>query len=531
MKRLWLVVLMLLLAGCASASPITPTVGSSAPALKNPIAIPSEPMTAEPSATESADFRQRARDMGYSDALLELLANMEIPEEQILNPVPIGNGLVSPNGRYVLDSYEIHAFFSCGYLRDTLTDTVQVFPYWFAGYGDSGFLDEERFYVALPQVGGVDFEAGISLYHTAQPQEPYAAWQLADGMNSDNERRLLGTIHNPDRELFLVDWYEIPAEWGGQIQEETENHRITLVNYAGHAVQTVDTGIRLRNGKAGAAPLDFVKPNVDVAPSRETIWFSTREDTYAFEWDTGAVRRDTPVGSAVGDAVPTYVYQGEVVTGLYTLDWDNRAYRDFDPVYPDYAEAVSLLEQIPTQDVNTAARQGFLLVTEQNKYAFTFDSAQQRAADDPIARLLAIGAGEAQTDRRHAQWFAYMSNANIARVTFRGGPTNDGLAANESDNIEVDTTDPAQLGQIGDYLKGILVAPEPIILSAGSNNPTMTGDLYTMRITFATGVVCDIFGHRDSLVIGASDRREMIQYRCGEEQIQGLRDLMNALEA
>ena len=286
MKKYFAVFLsLLLMTGCARET--IPSGNRSEPSKEEIVAV----SPSEKPAERSDDFLQKAHAMGYSDALLELLANMEIPEEQILNPVSEGSGTTSPDGRYILNGYDIHAFFACGYLRDTLTETIHVFPYWFAGYGNVDFIDEERLYVALPQVGGVDFDAGIRLYHTEHPEEPYAAWYLEDSSLDDKrERKLLNTYHNQIKELFLVSWCEIPLEWGGQILDDTETYRITLIDYQCNVVKTLDTGIKLCNSKNGIASFNFDKPNDGIEQDGETIFFDTIENSYYFNFETGEVK-------------------------------------------------------------------------------------------------------------------------------------------------------------------------------------------------------------------------------------------------
>ena len=243
------------------------------------------------SAGYTNDFLGKARDLGYNDKQLEHLVLLAIPEETILN-LTIGEygGIMSYDGRYAIGGYPIDFLRGLIFLFDNVTEKVTVLPDWDSGYSDVRFLNNEIFYISMPQVGGADYEAGIRFYDAKKPEKHYAAWNLTDG-NSENgyTKILLGTYPIPGKEAVIAFWCEIPTEWGGWVLEDGETYKITLVDYDGAAIIEIDTEIPLGQSKTGIAAVNLEKPNDLREPHDGVVYFDIINDCYKFDYEARTI--------------------------------------------------------------------------------------------------------------------------------------------------------------------------------------------------------------------------------------------------
>ena len=223
------------------------------------------------------------------------------------------------------------------------------------------------------------------------------------------------------------------------------------------------------------------------------------------------------------------IYREKAVTAIYSLDKANRSYQLVtDQV--DIEEIIPLLEHLEPVSLESKDAVGFLVFTTEGKFAWYLSKS---TGTDPVGILSDISQRCNKKYSRHAQWLAYMSPENLVKVEFGGiggpGYTRKTWPSTETFGIKVDTSDPDDLLTVALFLKGLTVGAEPIIID-DSINPSSPAGLYTMRLTFKSGVVYNILGYNSGLNIGSSDMKESILYDCSETQIQAMRDMMAGLK-
>lgn len=203
------------------------------------------------------------------------------------------------------------------------------------------------------------------------------------------------------------------------------------------------------------------------------------------------------------------LYQGKVVQELYGVD------------RIDYVTAV-----IPA-DKWELAENGFRIFQEEpagdNRYGYvvvTEDGKHYLYPDDDNAHIVRM---VMQDGPYLAQWFTHMSTDKITRLKFSG------MANNMTDSINVDTTDREAINKAANFLKTKFFVKRNPFVTQGTTNFNTPSDLFTMEISFNTGVTYRIHGYRDSIEIYSTDLNYTLGYSCPEESTAALRTCMAGL--
>lgn len=246
-----------------------------------------------------ADFYTKAYAMGYTDQQLARIetalyasANTAL---NLTEKAGRGNPHISSGNRYELDSYLLDAggegMTACMYLRDNQTGEITVLPDWQNGYSSFGFLDENTFYAAIAQVGGAEYEAGVRFYRVQTPQQPFTRWDLTDNsIESELEKRLLSAYYSVDNERLIVFWCEIPAAWGGWVEEDTQTYQATVFDKEGNILLNTDTGVKLQQGNIGIMRPDCDEPNQSHPQEGGVICFAIQDETYLLDLTSGLAK-------------------------------------------------------------------------------------------------------------------------------------------------------------------------------------------------------------------------------------------------
>ena len=230
------------------------------------------------------------------------------------------------------------------------------------------------------------------------------------------------------------------------------------------------------------------------------------------------------------------LFRGETVKKLYSLDYANRSYHPYTDL-KDTQPLLSSLEQIDTnQSVENSDKVGFLVFTDQSKYAFYLDAAAEIA---PEKSLVQEALENNKATEGIAQWLAYMSTSNITKVYFDGswGPEYSLKAWPKTDHlwysINVEATDIETIQTVSDFLKSMKVEEaSDIYVFSGTPNPA--NNLFSLSLTFSIGVSYAIFGDTtgkmNCFTIYSSDMEETITYKCTENTMKALLDCMADLK-
>lgn len=242
------------------------------------------------------DFYTKAYAMGYTDQQLARIETaLYASANTVLNLTEKGNLHTSSGNRYELDSYLLDAggegMTACMYLRDNQTGEVTVLPDWQNGYSSFGFLDENTFYAAIAQVGGAEYEAGVRFYRVQTPQQPFTRWDLTDNsIESESEKRLLSAYYSADNERLIVFWCEIPAAWGGWVEEDTQTYQTAIFDKEGNILLNTDTDVKLQQGNIGIVRPDCNELNQSHPQEGGVIYFAIQDETYLLDLTSGLAK-------------------------------------------------------------------------------------------------------------------------------------------------------------------------------------------------------------------------------------------------
>ncbi len=237
-------------------------------------------------------FLKQAYQVGYTDEMLETLKQQEFTSWQILNPSTINTyhkGQTTPDGKYSLASYEVVYILSAMLVVDNTTGEFNVVGDWQNGYCDFGILDNNRFYAAVPEVGGATYPAGLRIYGFDNPAQPIARWDLTTAPNAATTKLMLPTYYHMASGLFAVFHCEYPSDWDVWTQDSVTNYQVTILNTDCNVLFTVDTGIPLEKCKTGIAAPSFEKYNDPLDEQNGIIYFCIGESYYRLDCQTQAV--------------------------------------------------------------------------------------------------------------------------------------------------------------------------------------------------------------------------------------------------
>lgn len=229
------------------------------------------------------------------------------------------------------------------------------------------------------------------------------------------------------------------------------------------------------------------------------------------------------------EAEPQYLYRGEAVTELYSLDYEKRTYQRVTED-ADITAALDALEDYIPEKVSPKSREqqrGFLIFTDKGKYPVYLPDEGKK---EQTRELYALSGAYNGKYPRHIQWLVYMSTENIESVTFGGfggkGYTHEDYR--ETYSIDAQITNPESIEKISRFLKEMVVTPESDVSYERSNPGTPAG-VFDLRIDFKNGIHYYCSGPFFSIY--SSDMPEQITYREDDklEQTTSLRDLMMEL--
>lgn len=261
---------------------------SEASAFPDPSGAPSE-AGAAPDAQDPARwagvyddaFLQQAYAMGYTDLDLELLHELDIPEETILRPHKAkGYSIITTttDGSYSLGRLDTNYMLAYYYVVDNAADTATAICL-DNGFSTFGVIDGECFYAGIAQVGGAEYPAGVYVYRFDHPLEPAGEWILESrpdtGETTGESRNYLNTVYyDKASDLIFAAHYEIPESWGGWAKEdEPRYYRITALDRNAEPRFTIETQLSLQSGKMGIVSLNFNKPNAMLEPKDGVVYF------------------------------------------------------------------------------------------------------------------------------------------------------------------------------------------------------------------------------------------------------------------
>lgn len=195
---------------------------------------------------------------------------------------------------------------------------------------------------------------------------------------------------------------------------------------------------------------------------------SSESEELPSEGDPGSVP-GTPAdpGSSSQAAQPTLTFQGETVLEAAVLDYDDHFTADC---------PLSLLEPVMDELVKAAeanddsGSRAILLFTDKGRHYVWLGEGS------PLHSIWE-SAYNAQTEK-NLHWYTHMTTAKITRIRLSGFESG------------IDTSDPAVIARISDYLKHGLTAtptktPE---VDDGAMNPDMPSSLYSVEVWFDSGV-------------------------------------------
>ena len=195
---------------------------------------------------------------------------------------------------------------------------------------------------------------------------------------------------------------------------------------------------------------------------------SSESEELPSETDPGSVP-GTPADSSSSSqaAQPTLTFQGETVLEAAVLDYDDHFTADC---------PLSLLEPVMDELVKAAeanddsGSRAILLFTDKGRHYVWLGEGS------PLHSIWE-SAYNAQTEK-NLHWYTHMTTAKITRIRLSGFESG------------IDTSDPAVIARISDYLKHGLTAtptktPE---VDDGAMNPDMPSSLYSVEVWFDSGV-------------------------------------------
>ena len=195
---------------------------------------------------------------------------------------------------------------------------------------------------------------------------------------------------------------------------------------------------------------------------------SSESEELPSEGDPGSVP-GTPADSSSSSqaAQPTLTFQGETVLEAAVLDYDDHFTADC---------PLSLLEPVMDELVKAAeanddsGSRAILLFTDKGRHYVWLGEGS------PLHSVWE-SAYNAQTEK-NLHWYTHMTTAKITRIRLSGFESG------------IDTSDPAVIARISDYLKHGLTAtptktPE---VDDGAMNPDMPSSLYSVEVWFDSGV-------------------------------------------
>ena len=195
---------------------------------------------------------------------------------------------------------------------------------------------------------------------------------------------------------------------------------------------------------------------------------SSESEELPSEGDPGSVP-GTPADSSSSSqaAQPTLTFQGETVLEAAVLDYDDHFTADC---------LLSLLEPVMDELVKAAevnddsGSRAILLFTDKGRHYVWLGEGS------PLHSVWE-SAYNAQTEK-NLHWYTHMTTAKITRIRLSGFESG------------IDTSDPAVIARISDYLKHGLTAtptktPE---VDDGAMNPDMPSSLYSVEVWFDSGV-------------------------------------------
>ena len=195
---------------------------------------------------------------------------------------------------------------------------------------------------------------------------------------------------------------------------------------------------------------------------------SSESEELPSEGDPGSVP-GTPADSNSSSqaAQPTLTFQGETILEAAVLDYDDHFTADC---------PLSLLEPVMDELVKAAeanddsGSRAILLFTDKGRHYVWL-------GEGSSLHSIWESAYNAQTEK-NLHWYTHMTTAKITRIRLSGFESG------------IDTSDPAVIARISDYLKHGLTAtptktPE---VDDGAMNPDMPSSLYSVEVWFDSGV-------------------------------------------
>ncbi len=211
-------------------------------------------------------------------------------------------------------------------------------------------------------------------------------------------------------------------------------------------------------------------------------------------------------------------YQGRIISRLYALDSVNYTTHLVPPLYA--AERLKALEGY-TSAQPADSEVAYLLVgydsdgNEQKEYIYIGE-------DDASIALKKECAAAIANYPAHVHWFTHMSPHKLTKVVFSG------YNRDQSRSLGLTISDSRALYKISDFLKNDFVVSGTRMVTQERVNFNTPAGLYTLELTFDTGVTYSSFGYDVDIWLYASDLGTTIGYNCDKAVIDDLRDLMNS---
>ena len=230
-------------------------------------------------------------------------------------------------------------------------------------------------------------------------------------------------------------------------------------------------------------------------------------DTFLWEKQTAEMQKVEPT---------RLTYQGRSIAQLYALHKANYTTHLVSPPYA--AEILKGLESY-TPATPELSDFGYILVwydsdgKEQKEYLYI---GNDDASTAYLKECLAVTANAPA----NIHWFTHFSPDKLTKAVFSG------YDSSLTHPIGVTTSDPKMLHKIADFLKNDLVVKNTRKVVQGPVNLNMPLGLYTLELTFNTGVRYFVHGYDEDIWIYASDLDKTIGYTCDKAVIDSLRDLM-----
>lgn len=220
------------------------------------------------------------------------------------------------------------------------------------------------------------------------------------------------------------------------------------------------------------------------------------------------------------------LFRGNTITQMYSMDGDGYRYH---PVVWEAAvkEAAQLLENYEPEYIPSQNMVGFLIFTDQEKYACYLD-AEWMEMDAVYSQLVEISEGCNANAAGAVKWLVYMTPSNLSKVSFYGLCGNGYSVSKQPYLYEASATltEREELEALSSLLKKMSVRPADQVYAKGTVSPENKSSLWTMTMEFSTGVTYTLFGYNTELYISSSDMQEQIHYTCNDLEISQLRDFM-----